>query len=121
MPIAAAAAEAGKRMGQPEVIFFTVKSEAHLPKQVRNACGLKNVVESPQVCGGGGRGGGDGSCCVGVDGGGGVGDEGGVVDGGVGRDCVAVADGEGAEVVDGFAAVFMGGGGYSGVGVWCWC
>ena len=49
MPIAAATAEAGKRLRQPEMIFFTAKSEADLPKQVRNACGLKTVSESPQV------------------------------------------------------------------------
>lgn len=60
MPIATATAEAGKRLGQPEMIFFTVKSEADLPKQVRSACGLKTVSESPQVCGGVGGG------CIGV-------------------------------------------------------
>lgn len=49
MPIAAATAEAGKRLMQPEMIFFTVKSEADLPTQVRNACGLRTVSEAPQV------------------------------------------------------------------------
>eukprot|EP00904_Undaria_pinnatifida_P007040 jgi/Undpi1/3466/HiC_scaffold_16.g06838.m1 len=48
MPIAAATAEAGKRLMQPEMIFFTVKSEADLPTQVRNACGLRTVSEAPQ-------------------------------------------------------------------------
>lgn len=49
MPIASAEAEAGKRSGQPALIFFTVKSEASLPTQVRNVCGLKKVLEAPQA------------------------------------------------------------------------
>lgn len=49
LPIAAAEVEAGKRSGQPALIFFTVKSEASLPTQVRNVCGFKNVSEAPQA------------------------------------------------------------------------
>ncbi len=50
LPIATAEADAAKAEGAPPaLIFFTVKSEASLPKQVRNVCDLKTVSDSPQV------------------------------------------------------------------------
>ncbi|CAM9377780.1 unnamed protein product [Ectocarpus sp. 4 AP-2014] len=50
LPIATAEAEAAKANGgQPALIFFTVKSEASLPTQVRNVCDLKTVPDSPQM------------------------------------------------------------------------
>lgn len=50
LPIAEAEAEAAKADGgQPKLIFFTVKSEASLPTQVRNVCDLKKVSDAPQV------------------------------------------------------------------------
>lgn len=51
LPIAQAEAEVAKAEGgPPALIFFTVKSEASLPQQVRNVCDLKTVSDSPQVC-----------------------------------------------------------------------
>lgn len=49
MPIATAEAEAGKQSGSPELIFFTAKSEASLPSQVRQVCNLKRTTDAPQV------------------------------------------------------------------------
>lgn len=49
MPIAEAEVKAGKEAGEPALIFFTAKSEADVPTQVRNVCGLKQVSDTPQV------------------------------------------------------------------------
>lgn len=50
LPIAQAEADLAKAEGgPPALIFFTVKSEASLPQQVRNVCDLKAVSDSPQV------------------------------------------------------------------------
>lgn len=50
LPIAQAEAEVAKAEGSPPaLIFFTVKSEASLPQQVRNVCDLKTVSDSPQM------------------------------------------------------------------------
>eukprot|EP00903_Cladosiphon_okamuranus_P008393 g8069.t1 len=50
LPIAQAEADLAKAEGgPPALIFFTVKSEASLPQQVRNVCDLKTVSDSPQM------------------------------------------------------------------------
>ena len=50
MPVATAVAEAGKQSGQPDLIFFTAKSEANISSQVRHVCDLKRTSDAPQVC-----------------------------------------------------------------------
>lgn len=50
LPIAQAEADLAKAEGgSPALIFFTVKSEARLPQQLRSVCDLKTVSDSPQV------------------------------------------------------------------------